>query len=204
LPTAELVCRQRLGNKEDVQMPDSFIAGALTGALAGGGILGGLFKVFLERKIGHAFDLALQARGVVGSSELDYRKQQIEQFYGPIYAMLKTTEEMYELWMGRKLDHVNQAILDHLRKTNLDIRDIIIRKAHLIDGAQIPPVFERYMTCTTIWNFYTSRPGQREVPPEVASLEQMRWPTEFQQYIFETTERLKARLNRLYDQHQID
>jgi hypothetical protein len=192
--------------KAEVDMADSFIpalAGALTGAVAGGGIIGGLAKMILERKIAHAFDLALQARGVVGSSELDYRKQQIEQFYGPIYAMLKTTEEMYNLWMGRKLDQVNDPILDHLRTTNLEIRDIIVKKAHLIDEPEIPECFERYMTCTTIWNFYTSRPGQREVPAEVAALREMEWPKSFQQYIFNKTVELKARLTELYRQHQI-
>lgn len=134
----------------------------------------------------------------VGQSELEYRKQQLEEFYGPIYARLKLSGELYRLWMDHKLQGVNKGIIDTFRRQNEEIKNIIATKAHLIDGDQIPEVFTRFMTSTTLWNWYTARPDQPWVDPDVASLKESQWPKDFESYIFSQTEQLKRKLDELH------
>jgi hypothetical protein len=140
----------------------------------------------------------------VGQSELEYRKEQLEEFYGPIYARLKLSGELYRLWMDHKLQGVNEGIIDTFHRQNEEIKNIIFTKAHLIDGAQIPEVFTRFMTSTTIWNWYTARPDQPWLDQDVASLQESKWPKDFETYIFSATEELKTKLNKLYQKHIIE
>jgi hypothetical protein len=82
--------------------------------------------------------------------------------------------------------------------------NIIATKAHLIDGDQIPEVFTRFMTSTTIWNWYTARPDQPWLDQDVASLQESKWPKDFETYIFSTTEELKTKLNKLYQKYIVE
>src|SRR5574340_31696 len=94
---------------------------------------------------------------VVGRSELEYRKAQLAEFYGPIYARLKISRDLYGLWMGGKLAGINRDIIALFRRQNEAITEIITTKAHLINGPEIPEVFTRFMTAVSIWNHFTAR-----------------------------------------------
>jgi hypothetical protein len=145
----------------------------------------------------------ISAGAFVGQSELDFRKAQLADFYGPIYARLKLSSELYALWMDHKLKEINPNVIDLLRGQNDAIIDIITSRAHLIDDAEIPEVFTRYMTSVATWNFYTSRPGQQWVEGHVAQLPQAKWPEEFRTYIFTKTQELKRRLDELHRKYTI-
>ena len=139
----------------------------------------------------------------VGTADLEYRKQQLAEFYGPIYARLKVSAMLYDLWMEGKLHGINDEILQLFYSQNNAIREIITTKTHLVEGNKIPPVFAQYMTSTLIFNFYTPKTEGNMVPDEVKELPESMWPKEFVTYIFKTTEQLKEKLDRLYRQHRI-
>jgi hypothetical protein len=134
----------------------------------------------------------------VGESELEYRQTQLADFYGPIYARLKVAEELYGMFMRQELKEINLEIIQLFRSNNEAITQTITTRAHLIDGSEIPACFTKYITSVTIWNFYTSRPGQPWIDEHVAHLPQVAFPVEFRSYIIEKTEELKKRLDSLY------
>jgi hypothetical protein len=146
----------------------------------------------------------LSQRVQVGLSELEYRKAQLSQFYGPIYANLKTSHELYNIWMSGTLREINKEMIDLFREQNKEIIRIMKTQAHLVDGGTIPDVFTRFMTAATIWNFFTARPETPRVDPNVAALPQAKWPSEFPEYIFSKTEELKKRLDDLHKRYNID
>ncbi len=146
---------------------------------------------------------ALKSQEMVGYSELEYRKQQLEEFYGPIYAYLKSNETIFHLWNGQKLTEINLDVIRVLQSQNEAIASILINKAHLVDGDSFPEHFRRFATSTTIWNSYCSRPEDPNIPQHVAVLPEARFPSEFQDYIYSKTEDLKKRLNELHEKYQI-
>jgi hypothetical protein len=139
----------------------------------------------------------------VGESELDYRKAQLSQFYGPIYANLKTSKELYDVWVGGTLRQINKEMIDFFRKQNEEIIRIITTQAHLIDDDNIPELFTHFMTAATIWDFFTARSDKPWVDPDVAALPQAKWPSEFPEYIFSKTQELKKRLDELHKRYSI-
>ncbi len=140
---------------------------------------------------------------VVGRSELEYRKAQLAEFYGPIYARLKISRDLYGLWMAGKVSAINREVIALFRRQNEAITEIITTKAHLINGPEIPPVFTRFMTAVTIWNYFTARPDQPFVEPDVAALPEAAFPQDFADYIFSETQTLKARLDQLHRKYSI-
>jgi hypothetical protein len=154
-------------------------------------------------RISEAIRSEVSRSHTVSTADLEYRKQQLAEFYGPIYAYLKLSAELYRLWIDGKLQEINDDILRLFREQNDKIEAIITTKAHLIEGGEIAVVFTRFMTSASIFNFYTARPGQNFVPEHVAKLPESKWPQEFQRYIYDTTEQLKHELDRLYRSHRI-
>ena len=53
------------------------------------------------------------------------------------------------------------------------------------------------MTSATIWGMYCQREEQPFVPDEVAQLEAVQWPEDFESHIYEKTETLKSELDAL-------
>jgi hypothetical protein len=140
----------------------------------------------------------------VGESELEYRKAQLAEFYGPIYAHLKLSQELYDIWMGGTLRDINKDIILLFRQQNEAIIHIITTRAHLVDGNTIPEVFTRFMTSVTIWNFFTARPEKPWVDDNVKALPQVKFPNEFRDYIFMKTQQLKQRLDDLHHKYSIE
>jgi hypothetical protein len=140
----------------------------------------------------------------VGESELGYRKAQLAEFYGPIYANLKLSKKLYDIWMDRKLHEINKDVIALFRQQNEEMLHIITTRAHLVDGDSIPDVFTRFMTAVTIWNFFTARPDKPWVDGDVAALPEAKWPPEFVDYIFTKTQQLKKRLDDLHHKYSIE
>jgi hypothetical protein len=178
----------------------TFATGVLTG-FGASALLAALFKRFLEEGIANWFKRIQQARGIVGQAEIGFRQQQLSEFYGPLYAYMKGSQPIYDLWMAGKLHHVNDPVKARFREQNECMLSIIRTKAHLIDEGVFPSELARFMTSVTIWNLYTSQ--QDGLPQEVAQLPEAVFPREFQEYIYAKTEDLKAKLESVYEKYGV-
>lgn len=170
-----------------VQILGVFLASAL-GA-------GAFLKFSAEKIIETGLQKALHKEQLLTEADLDYRKRQIEEFYGPIYACLKLNSQIYPLWERGKFQEINQAVIDLFKQNNDEITMILKTKAHLIDGAEYPQEFIRFMTSATIWGMYCTRSDQPYLPEHVAALKEVKWPVEFENHIFSKTEELKQTLD---------
>src|SRR5262249_35854886 len=92
----------------------------------------------------------------------------------------------------------NLKVKQWLTKYNEFMRDLIISKAHLIEGAQMPESISRLATATLIFDFYASPTEKGNVPEPLRSDPRTKYPQEFDKHIIETTERLKERINQLH------
>lgn len=178
----------------------TFATGVLTG-LGASALLAALLKHFIQEGIANWFKTLQLVRGIVGQAEIQYRQQQLSEFYGPLYAYLKGSDTLYHLWMEGKLHHINDAVKANLREQNHAMLNLIRTKSHLIDEGTFPPEMARFMTSVTIWTLYTSQ--QAEVPKEVAALPETAFPQEFPDYVYKKTEELKNELESLYKKYGV-
>jgi len=185
-----------------MNIPTTIVVGLLSGTA---GAIGGvwLLRTFLGAGIEHFFAIALQSRDRVGTSALEFRKQQLAEFYGPIYAYCKLYDQVVDLWTARKLPDIDLGVIDLFKRQHEKIIEILTTKLHLVEGGSPPPEFTQFMTAVTLWNLYTARPGQHWVPAEVEALPQAKFPREFDEYIFRTTEKLKKDLDDLHKRYGI-
>jgi hypothetical protein len=178
----------------------SFATGVLTG-FGASALLLALLRRFLEEGISNWFKVVQEQRKIVGKAEIEYRRQQLAELYGPLYAYLKAGELVYNLWMAGKLRDINDPIKRIFREQNDAMLNLVRMKTHLIDEGTFPQELALFMSSLTIWNLYTSQ--QDGIPPEVAQLEEVRFPTSFRNYVFDKTEKLKAELEHLYRKYEI-
>jgi hypothetical protein len=140
---------------------------------------------------------------LVARSEFDFIRQQLTELYGPLYASLATTRELYNLWMGHQMPEVNFLFKKMLAKNNEVARSLISQKAHLIEGGRMPEAFVRFVTSTTIWDLYAAATPEGEVPEALKRDERSKFPAEFVTHVYAVTEELKARLKKLHAEHPI-
>jgi hypothetical protein len=172
---------------ELVQILGVFLASAL-GA-------GAFLNFSAQKVIETGLQKVLHKEKLLTEADLEFRKRQIEEFYGPIYASLKLCSEIYPLWIQGALKEVNQDIIALFKSHNDEITTILKTKAHLMDGGEFPPEFIKFMTSATIWGMYCTRPDQPYIPEHIADIEQVKWPKEFESHIFTKTEELKKTLD---------
>ena len=178
----------------------TFATGILTG-LGASALIATLFTRFLEQGIVNVFKKIQQSRDIVGQAEIQYRQQQLSEFYGPLYAYLKGSKTLHRLWMAGKLPDINEEVKANFREQNQAMLNVIRTKAHLIDEEAFPDELALFMTSVTIWTLYTSQQGA--VPEEVAQLPETKFPEEFSRYIYKKTKDLKIDLERLYRKYGI-
>jgi hypothetical protein len=165
--------------------------------LAGGLGLSGIFKFSSEKIIETGLQKVLHKERLLTEADLAYRQRQLEEFYGPLYASLKLNSRLYPLWLEGKLSEVNAEVIDLFKRQNDAAIAILKTKAHLIEGSDYPPEFIEYMTSATIWGMYCTRSDAPYMPDHVAALMEVRWPQEFEAYIYDKTEELKQELDAL-------
>ncbi|MGG6295998.1 hypothetical protein ACQ4M4_16540 [Leptolyngbya sp. AN02str] len=158
---------------------------------------GTFLKFSAEKVIETGLQKALHKETLLTEADLEYRRRQIEEFYGPIYASLKLTSKIYPIWLYSNLTEVNQDVIHLFKQQNDEITTILKTKAHLIDGAEYPPEFIKFMTSTTIWGMYCTRPDQPYLPNHVKALPETEWPVDFENHIYQKTEELKKTLDDL-------
>jgi hypothetical protein len=139
----------------------------------------------------------------VGQSDLEFRNLQLSELYGPLYSYTKLQEKLVRIWMTGRLSEIDAGIRAFLKQQNERIVDILATKFHLIEGDEVPSCFEALVTSVTIWNLYTSRSEQHWIPADVAALPEVRYPEEFNQYVYQTTEGLKKKLHELHQKYGV-
>jgi hypothetical protein len=179
----------------------SILTGLLSG-IAGGIGAAWLIKKFIGRGIDHFFARALQARDTVGRSDLEFRKLQLSEFYGPMYAYAILGQEVFDLWMSGKLSDINSEIIALFRKHNEEMIKILTTKLYLVEG-ELPPEVTRFVTVVTLWNIYTARPDQPWFPEHIKALPEAQYPVEFDEYIYKTTKKLKQTIDSLHKKYGI-
>jgi hypothetical protein len=135
---------------------------------------------------------------MLGNAEFEFRRSQLTELYGPLYASLKTTAELYDLWMSHKMPEVNGPFKLLLAEKNRAARQLIVQKAHLIEGGRMPDSFCRFVTSTTIWDLYASPTPDGEIPAVLSKDERVGFPKDFVDHVYAITEKLKTRLDELY------
>ncbi|HIK17364.1 MAG TPA: hypothetical protein IGS53_19015 [Leptolyngbyaceae cyanobacterium M33_DOE_097] len=172
-----------------IQILGVFLASAL-GA-------GTFLKFSAEKIIETGLQKALHKEQLLTETDLEFRKRQIEEFYGPIYASLKLNSQIYPLWIEGKIKEVNHDVIDLFKQQNDEITKILKTKAHLMDGGEFPPEFIQFMTSATIWGMYCTRKDDPNLPDHVANIQDLKWPQKFESHIYSKTEELKQTLDDL-------
>ncbi|MEO0755301.1 MAG: hypothetical protein AAFY78_00330 [Cyanobacteria bacterium J06648_16] len=180
---------------ELIQVLGVFLASAL-GA-------GTILRFSAEKMIEAGVEKALHKTALLTEADLDYRKRQLEEFYGPIYASLKLSSQIYPLWMAGQLKDVNRDAIALFKQQNDEIITILKTKAHLIDGRDFPPDFIHFMTSATVWGMFCTRPDHPYIPDSVAEVEQVKWPQAFEDHIYTKTEELKHKLDDLLVRYRV-
>ncbi|MEO1095188.1 MAG: hypothetical protein AAFX01_09850 [Cyanobacteria bacterium J06638_28] len=163
---------------------------------------GTFIRFSAEKVIEAGLQKTLHKEQLLTETDLAFRQRQLAEFYGPIYASLKLSSEIYPIWMEGKIAEVNQDVIDLFNQQNETITTILKTKTHLMDGAGFPPEYVKFMTSATIWGMYCTRPEHPYIPEHVAAIEQVKWPQEFEKHIFEKTEELKKTLDALLVKHR--
>jgi hypothetical protein len=176
---------------------------ALLSGAVGTGVALFVGKTLFSRSLGYTLDRLLERRKLLGQSDLDFRKQQLAEFYGPIYAYMKLGEGLYGLFLEGQLQDINTEVIALFRRQNEEIVRLIATKSHLIDGNSIPTAFMRFTTSVTLWDLYTARPDQPWFPEHIKQLPLAQWPEEFQSHVYAKTEELKAIVAGLYKKYGI-
>ncbi|WP_148291194.1 hypothetical protein [Methylobacterium sp. B1] len=130
-------------------------------------------------------------------AELSYRERQLSTLYGPIYGYLKSQHKIYDLWVENKLVHQNLAVKKLFKEQNEKMRQILINNTHLLEDARMQEYVANFFTSTLIFDWYAADKDDGEVPAHLENLEVVKFPKDFQRHIFETTERLKSRIQTL-------
>jgi len=163
--------------------------------------LAGLFKDFLARRVEGWFNVSEMKREIIGRTQIEHRRTQLAEFYGPLYAYLKSSETIFNFWIHGKLSGINENIKARFREANEEMVHLIRTKIHLIDEPEFPPEMMNFVSSIAIWNMYTSK--QDGLPEEIAHLPGVEFPKEFRDYIFNNTERLKRTLDQLYEKYAV-
>lgn len=163
---------------------------------------GTFLKFSAEKVIETGLQKVLHKETLLTETDLEFRKRQLEEFYGPIYASLKLSSQIYPLWKDGKFEEVNQDIIDLFKAQNDEITEILKNKVHLMDGADFPPEFIQFMTSATIWGLYCTRRDHPYLPEHLQDFDTLKWPEEFENHIFTKTEELKRALDALLIQYR--
>lgn len=141
-----------------------------------------------------------KTRELALKSQIDFRERQLGEYYGPIYAYLMRGKPIYRLWTEGRLEEISAAIDKLFIEANDAIVTIILQKSHLVAGDRIPDSFTRFLTHVAVWHGYMGSEHQG-VPLSQAEFPEAYYPTEFEEEIFATTERLKIELYELHNRY---
>jgi hypothetical protein len=166
------------------------------------GLLLVLIAAYLNRKlekVKHELSLRSAHTQITRQSEIQYRERQLAELYGPVYALLKQIRPLDDLWSTGKLPKTEQAAIQHIRRANDRIVEILLTKSHLIEGDAIPQSFNRFLTHVAIWHAYLDTPGADWASWNI--LHEAHYDPTFEASVYASTESLKRQLDELYKQY---
>jgi hypothetical protein len=154
-------------------------------------------EVRANAEIMKSVDQQYSRSDVLWRGELTFRQQQLAEFYGPIYAFVKSQEDIYQLWIRKLMEEKNFDVKKLFSTQNAKIRELIIAKAHLIEGSVMPDAFIRFFTSTLIFDLYAATTNEGQVPLHLKQDPRSAYPMDFNDHIIRVTEALKARIESL-------
>lgn len=90
------------------------------------------------KEIAEAVKRLENAYYTVGQSDLEFRKLQLSELYGPLYSYTKLQEKLVQIWRIGKLSEIDAGIRAFLKQQNERIVDILATKFHLVEGDEVP------------------------------------------------------------------
>lgn len=148
-------------------------------------------------EITKSVDQKFSRSDVLWRGELAFRQQQLAELYGPVYGLLTSQEDIYELWMGGGMGEKNLEIKQLFSMQNAKIRELIVTKTHLIEGNVMPDSFIRFFTSTLIFDLYAATTNEGQVPSHLRDYPRSAYPVDFNNHVVSVTEALKARIEAL-------
>lgn len=136
---------------------------------------------------------------VIWRGELVFRQRQLEELYGPLYGYLKSQKEIYDIWIEGNMSERNEAVKKLFTDQNEKIRNLIVAKAHLIEGDKMPDSFVRFATSSLIFDLYAIG-TEGQVPQHLRKDSRAKYPNEFNKHVYDVTEALKNRIESLNQQ----
>ncbi len=183
-------------------MFESFIS-QLPALIVGGGVLLWFVKMLLDKSAQTILDLEKDKISILRHGDLEYKKSQIQNLYGPLYGILKTNRKIYNLWMEGKLREVNLKVKNLFQENNKWANEIIIKNAHLVEETPMPECFVKYATSSLVWSMYCADSESGELPDYLKNHPDIKWCQEFEDHIFNTYERLAKELAILFEQYEV-
>jgi hypothetical protein len=151
----------------------------------------------IVKKVDNRFSVELEE----WRHELVYRQEQLSQFYGPVYAILGSQMQTFDLWIKGKMGEKNREVKEYFAAQNERICELITSHAHLIEGRVFPQSFTNFFTNALIFKLYAASSENGEVP-EHLTRRALNMPFgEFSSDIISVTHALKVRLENLHLKH---
>jgi hypothetical protein len=166
------------------------------------GLLLALVAAYLNRKlekVRHELGLLSARTQITRQSEIQYRERQLSEFYGPVYALLKQIRPLDDLWSAGKLSGTDQAVIQHIRRANDRVVEILLTKSYLMEGDVIPQSFNQFLTHAALWHAYMDAPDADW--ESWRTLQEAHYDRAFETTVYASTEDLKRQLSELYEQY---
>ncbi len=171
--------------------------------LGSGSIFILIAKYVLDKSVQTVLKLETDKITMLRRNDLEHKKAQVKELYGPLYGLLKTNQKIYDLWMEGKLNSINLKVKQMFKENNDKAKEVIIKNAHLIDENPMPEMFIRYVTSSQVWSMYCSDTEDGVLPSEIADHPDIKWSQEFMDYICRKYETMSRELEELYVKHGI-
>jgi hypothetical protein len=151
----------------------------------------------IVKKVDNRFSIELEE----WRYELVYRQEQLSQLYGPVYAILGSQIQTFDLWVTGKMSEKNKEVKEYFVAQNERICEIITSHAHLIEGQVFPQSFTNFFTSALIFKLYAGTSDAGEVPKHLTRRALNMPFGEFSSDIISVTQALKSRLENLHLKH---
>ncbi len=91
--------------------------GQIIGAIAAS-LLGttAFLRFSAEKVIEASVEKVLHKEQMLTEADLEFRQRQLEEFYGPIYASLQLSSQIYPMWLAGKIPDINSDVIELFRQ----------------------------------------------------------------------------------------
>jgi hypothetical protein len=168
-------------------------------------LIGGLLALagyWLNTRIvilNHVLGLDAARKQLTLQSQIKFKETQLAEFYGPAYALLKRIRPVDDLRNQGRGREIDMALKEVIYESNNRVVELILNRAHLIRGAEIPPSYTRFLTHVAVWHAFLKSPD-----PDWSAFQELpeaHYRTDFEEDIFRTTKDLKQELENLYQEY---